>query len=98
VIFRRNLSSVVARARSPDIALSARSTSEFLYLIAVRKSPTATGRVRFHGLPTGVGDGTVLAHSGGNPARTIAVAQGAFTDPSPYQPHNARVYRFSLSI
>jgi hypothetical protein len=40
--------------------------------------------------------GTVLAHPAGNPARPIAVAGGAFTDPSPYAPHDARVYRFAL--
>jgi hypothetical protein len=82
------------KADAADIALSARETSEFLYLIAIRKSPTATGHVRFSSLPPTTSEGTVLAHPGGNPARTISVAHGAFTDPSPYQPHNARVYRF----
>jgi hypothetical protein len=82
---------------SDDIAVSARATAAFLYLIAIRKSPTATGRVHFQGLPTAIIQGTVLAHPGGNPARNISVAQGAFTDPSPYEPHNARVYRFPRS-
>jgi hypothetical protein len=86
--------SIGASAR--DIASSARMTSRFLYLIAVRKSPTSTGTVRFSGLPPGITHGTVLAHGDGNPARQVAVAGGAFTDPSPFAPHNARVYRFPL--
>ena len=31
-----------------------------------------------------------------HPARQVSVAGGAFTDPAPYGPHNARVYRFVL--
>jgi len=81
-------------ADATDIALSTRKAGGFVYLIAVRKSPTTTGSVHFRGLPSGIAEGTVLAHPGGNPARTVHVAQGAFTDPSPYAPHNARVYRF----
>ena len=26
----------------------------------------------------------------------IAVTGGTFTDPSPFEPHNARVYRFAI--
>ena len=78
----------------PDIALSARTAGGILYLIAVRKSPSASGRIRFSGLPAGINQGTVLAHPGGNPARPITVSHGAFTDPNPFSPHNARVYRF----
>ena len=52
--------------------------------------------MRFTGLPAGIRAGTVLAHPGGNPARHVRVSAGAFTDPSPFAPHNARVYRFSL--
>jgi hypothetical protein len=81
-------------ADASDIAVSSRETSDFLYLIAVRSSPTATGHVRFQGLPAATSEGTVLAHPEGNPARNVPVTQGTFTDPSPYQPHNARVYRF----
>jgi hypothetical protein len=83
-------------ANAPDIALSARSAAGFLYLIAVRKSPTASGRVHFTGLPARVDHGTVLAHPDGNPARPVTVSGGGFTDPSPFAPHNARVYRFQL--
>jgi hypothetical protein len=83
-------------ANAPDIALSARTAAGFLYLIAIRKSPTAVGRIRFSGLPAGAGRGTVLAHPGGNPARPVTVANRGFTDPSPFAPHNARVYRFAL--
>ncbi len=81
-------------ANAPDIALSARTADGVLYLIAVRKSPSASGRIRFSGLPAGIDQGTVLAHPGGNPARPVNVTRGAFTDPSPFAPHNARVYRF----
>jgi hypothetical protein len=38
----------------------------------------------------------VLAHPG-NPARQVTAAGGAFTDRTPFAPHNARVYRFRLS-
>lgn len=83
-------------ANAADIALSARAAAGFLYLIAIRKSPSATGRVRFSGLPAGVTHGTVLAHPDGNPARPVTASHGGFTDPSPFAPHNARVYRFQL--
>jgi hypothetical protein len=83
-------------ASAADIALSPRVTGGFLYLIAVRKSPTLTGTVRFSGLPARITEGAVLAHPGNNPARQVAVAGGAFTDQSPFAPHNARVYRFRL--
>jgi hypothetical protein len=85
------------RASAADIALSTREEGGFLYLIAVRRSATTTGKVRFSGLPPRVTQGTVLAHPGGNPARHITVAGGVFTDPSAFAPHNARVYRFPLT-
>ena len=80
-------------ADAHDIALSVREDADFIFIIAVHRSSTPGGRVRFKGLPTGIRECTVLAHPGGNPARTISVARGAFTDPSPFGPHNARVYR-----
>ena len=83
-------------ANAADVAVSAREAGGSLYVIAVRRSPTTTGRIRFTGLPPGVRHGTVLAHPGGNPARAVTASGGAFTDPSPYRPHNARVYRFGL--
>lgn len=83
-------------ANAADIAISPRSQDGYLYLIAIRKSSTATGQVRFCGLPAHITKGTVLAHPEGNPARAIKVTHGAFTDPSPFEPHNARVYRFPL--
>ena len=82
-------------ANPADIALTARVTGGYLYLIAVRTSATSTGTVRFSGLPAGINKGTVLAHPG-NPARQVTAAAGAFTDRSPFAPHNARVYRFRL--
>ena len=81
-------------ASAKDLALSVRRDAESLYLIVVRRSPSAAGRIRFQGLPSGLSEGTVLPHGPSNPARTITVEGGAFTDPSPYGPHNARVYRF----
>jgi hypothetical protein len=53
--------------------------------------------VRFSGLPASIGHGTVLAHPGGNPARQVTATGGAFSDASPFAPHNARVYRFPLT-
>jgi hypothetical protein len=90
------LASAHITASVGDIALSARQTGGFFYLLAVRKSPTATGTVRFSGIPTGISTGVVLAHGTSNPARHITVVGGVFTDPSPFAPHNARVYRFPL--
>jgi len=89
------LAGLPIKANAADIALSARAAGPWLYLIAVRRSPTAEGRVRFTGLPASVRTGTVLAHPGGNPARNVSVSGGAFTDPDSYRPHNARVYRFA---
>jgi hypothetical protein len=83
-------------ASAADVAVSAREAGGSLYVIAARRSPTSRGKVRFTGLPAGAGHGTVLAHPGGNPARPVTAAGGAFTDPSPFAPHNARVYRFTL--
>lgn len=82
-------------ASAPDIALSARRRGNVFNLIAVRKSPTATGTIRFSGLPRNAAQGTVLAHPG-NPAREVTAHGGSFTDPAPFAPHNARVYRFVL--
>lgn len=81
-------------ADAHDIALSTRRTADAIYVIAVRRSATAAGRVRFHGLPASIEDGTVLAHGPSNPERQVTVSAGAFTDRSAYRPHNARVYRF----
>ena len=82
-------------ANADDMALSSRAAGGFLFLIAIRKSATLTGTVRFAGLPAGVTAGTVLAHPG-NPPRQVTVTGGGFTDTSPFAPHNARVYRFRL--
>jgi hypothetical protein len=81
-------------ASATDIALSARQTSDSVYVIVVRRSPTASGRVTFRGLPAAITKGTVLPHGPSNPPRTVSVKDGAFTDASPYGPHNGRVYRF----
>jgi hypothetical protein len=83
-------------AGAPDIALSARRTADSVYLIAVRRSPSASGKITFRGLPAGITQGTVLPHGPSNPPRTVSVKDGAFTDSSPYRAHNARVYRFPI--
>jgi hypothetical protein len=82
------------QADAPDVALSARQTKDAVYVIAVRRSPRATGRVRFSGLPASVSKGTVLAHGPSNPPRPVTAKGGVFADRSPWRPHNARVYRF----
>ena len=81
-------------ASAPDIAISARETGDSVYVIAVRRSPTAHTKVTFRGLPAGITQGTVLPHGPSNPPRKVGVNAGVFTDTSPYEPHNARVYRF----
>jgi hypothetical protein len=91
------LSAHAIKPSAAGIAVSAREANGFLYLIAVRRTATGHGRVRFTGLPAGVTHGVVLAHPGGNPQRPIAVSGGAFTDPSSFAAHNARVYRFPLA-
>jgi hypothetical protein len=90
------VASAAITANAADIGLSARRTAQDLFIVAVRKSPSVTGPVSFSGLPAAAASGTVLAHPGGNPARPIKAAHGAFTDPSPFAPHDARVYRFPL--
>lgn len=84
----------VVEADSSQIATAAREDGDSIYLIAARTSATAGGRVTFTGLPRTLGNGTVLAHGPGNPARPVVARDGAFTDPSPYRAHNARVYHF----
>jgi hypothetical protein len=90
------LAAAVIHASEPDVAVSARESGGTLDLIAVRRSPTATSRIRFTGLPAGATAGTVLPHGADNPERSVRASDGAFTDPSPFGPHNARVYRFAL--
>jgi hypothetical protein len=89
------ISAHTVKASAPDVEVSTREADGFLYLIAVRRSPKLKGTIRFTGLPAGIGQGTVLAHPGKNPARPVKAARGAFTDPAPFSPHNARVYRFA---
>ena len=84
-------------ANAPDIAVSAREDGGSLYIIAAKRSPAGHSTVRFSGLPPTASRGTVLAHPGGNPARGVTAARGVFTDPSPFRPHNARVYHFPLA-
>lgn len=82
-------------ANVAGIAVAARRHAQTFNVIAVNRSATHTGTVRFSGLPTNAGHGTCLAHPG-NPARPMTAHAGAFTDPAPFAPHNARVYAFPL--
>lgn len=84
------------KANAADVAVSTREAGGSLHVIAVRRSARAHGTVRFTGLPTSASRGSVLAHPGGNPARAVTASRGAFTDPSPFEPHNARVYKFPI--
>jgi len=84
------------KANATDVAVSARQAGGFFYVIAVRRNPSRKGAIRFTGLPAGVTHGTVLAHPGGNPVRHVTAKRGAFSDPSPFAAHNARVYRFPI--
>ena len=81
-------------ASAADIELSARQTTDSIYLIVARRGGSGTRRVTFAGLPAGISQGTVLAHGASNPPRKVTVKAGAFSDASPYRPHDARVYRF----
>jgi hypothetical protein len=85
---------VTVKANAPDIRLVARQAGGFLYLITVRRSPSANGPVRFSGLPAGIKFGAAMFEYDGKDFRTFAVSRGAFTDP--FAPHDARVYRFRL--
>jgi hypothetical protein len=85
---------VTVKANAADVRLVARQAGGFLYLITVRRSPTANGPVRFSGLPSGIKFGAAMFEYDGKDFRTFAVNRGAFTDP--FAPHDARVYRFKL--
>jgi hypothetical protein len=82
------------KANQADIRLVARQAGGFLYLIVVRRSPSANGPVRFTGLPTGIKFGAAMFEYDGKDFRTFKVTNGAFTDP--FTPHDSRVYRFRL--
>jgi hypothetical protein len=82
------------KADATDVRLVARQAEGFLYLIVVRRSPTANGPVRFSGLPAGIKFGAALFEYDGPDFRTFKVTGGAFSDP--FAPHDARVYRFRL--
>jgi hypothetical protein len=85
------------RSSDSDVAVSTREAGGTLYVIAARRSASSSKTpTRFTGLPSVSGDGLVLAHPG-NPARQVHASAGAFTDPSPFGAHNARVYGFGSS-
>jgi hypothetical protein len=85
--------SLTIKANQSDIALVAREAGGFLYLIAVRRSPTTNGPVRFSGLPAAITSGQALFEYNDEQFRTVNVNNGVFTDP--FAPHDARVYRFT---
>src|SRR3954447_4629325 len=83
------------KANAADVRLVARQAGRFMYLIVVRRSPSANGPVKFTGLPSGIKFGAAMFEYDGKDFRTFRVANGSFTDP--FTPHDARVYRFRLS-
>jgi len=86
---------VTVKPNAPDVRVTARTAGGFLYLIAVRRSPTVHGPVGFSGLPAGVTEGQVLFEYDCGDFRPVKVTRGAFTDP--FAPHDAHVYRFPLA-
>jgi hypothetical protein len=85
---------VNVKANQADIRLVARQAGGFLYLIVVRRSPTARGLVKFSGLPAGIKFGAAMFEYDGKDFRTFKVTNGSFSDP--FTPHDSRVYRFKL--
>jgi hypothetical protein len=79
------------RASTKDVELTTRQTSDFLYLVAVRRGGGTT-RVQFTGLPKSLRGGQVLFEYANGSFRSVAVSDGAFTDW--LAPLDARVYRF----
>ena len=87
---------VTVTADATDVRVIARVAGGFLYLIAVRRSPTRHGPVRFSGLPGAIKEGQVLFEYDGADFRTLPAARGRFSDP--FAPHDAHVYRFALPV
>jgi hypothetical protein len=97
-------SRVRVNASAAGLELVTREAGGFLYVIAVRRSGTAS-RVRFTGLPSQVTGGHALfeyvqepppppIQSGHQVFRPIAVGGGAFSDW--FATHDVRAYRFTL--
>jgi len=85
------------RSSHAEIGVGAREAGGMLYVIAARRSSLPPEEpTRFDGLPAAAAEGIVLGHPG-NAERRVRASAGAFTDPSPFGPHNARVYRFRLA-
>src|SRR5438105_436255 len=88
-----------------DVDVLTRKDGQTLYVIAVRRSPTATNKVAFGGLPAQLSRGEVMFEYVQRPLsppvdptkqafRLVTVANGGFQDWC--GPHDARVYRFTL--
>jgi hypothetical protein len=88
-----------------DVDVLTRKDGQTLYLIAVRRSPTATNKVSFAGLPASLSRGEVMFEYVQRPLsppvdptkqafRLVTVANGGFQDW--FGPHDSRVYRFAL--
>jgi hypothetical protein len=87
-------SATTVTADATDVQVVTREAGGFLYVIAVRRSPTKNGPVVFSGMPTGIGGGQALFEYADQQFRTVKVTARKFTDP--FAPHDARVYRFPL--
>ena len=95
---------LAVRTSARGIDLVARRAGRFLYVIAVRRSGTAS-RVRFSGLPTAITGGRVLfeyvqeplpppIQPGHQVFRPVTVRRGSFSDW--FAVHDVHVYRFPL--
>jgi hypothetical protein len=82
-------------ADAEDIELSARETDDFLYVIAVRRSPQLTSEVTFSGLPVGISAAEVLFEYANQQFRSLKVENGSCKDW--FGPFDAHVYRFPLA-
>jgi hypothetical protein len=96
--------SVRVRTAAAGIELAVRKAGQFLYVIAVRRSG-GVGRVKFTGVPAGVGGGEVLFEyeqrplpppivAGHQVFRRVDVAGGSFSDW--FALHDVHVYRFAV--
>jgi hypothetical protein len=98
------------RASAADVELTARDDGTFLYVIAVRRSGTLTGRVTLSGLPrrrdgAQISGGEVVFEYAQAPLpppldptkqafRRVSVANDSLSDW--FGPHDTHVYRFAL--
>jgi hypothetical protein len=84
---------VHTQPRVAGVEIATREAGGFLYVVAVRRSGTAS-QVGFAGLPASIRGGQVLFEYADGEFRSVAASGGAFRDW--FAPHDAHVYRFRL--